>query len=79
MFLEFRNGHWLSIYRNRFSTDVPDLEMRVMTQDRRAGAEFADDVPSYKRHSVKFMVKLLSAWISMGLRAPKVTWVRLSP
>lgn len=72
MFLDFTKGHWLSMYRNRFPT-APPLEMRVMTRERRAGVELADDVPNYSGHSGKFMLKLVAAWIAMGLRRPEIT------
>lgn len=74
MFLEFTNGHWLSMYRSSFTIDVPPLEMRTMTKDRRAGVELANDVPNLSTHSGKFMFKLLTAWIAMGFRKPKITW-----
>ena len=48
-------------------------EMRVMTRERRAGVELADDVPNYSGHSGKFMLKLVAAWIAMGLRRPEIT------
>jgi len=70
MFLEFAGGHWLSLYRDRFGADAPAIEMRVMTGDRREGATFADAVPSYKTHSIKFMWRLLAAWAAMGFRVP---------
>src|SRR5262245_51010109 len=35
MFLDFTKGHWLSMYRNRFPTGAPPIEMRVMTRERR--------------------------------------------
>lgn len=77
MFLEFEKGHWLSLYRQRFAaSDRPALEMRVMTGDRRAGFERKDDMPSYASHSGRFMWKLLSAWIAMGFRAPKIDYVK---
>ncbi len=72
MFLEMKGGHWLSMYRNRFPKSAPPLEMRVMTRDRRAGVELAPDLPNFASHSVKFMWKLLTAWIAMGFRAPRV-------
>lgn len=55
MFLDFTSGHWLSMYRNRFTSDAPPPEMRA--------------------HSGRFMLKLLTSWVSMGFRTPKVTWV----
>lgn len=76
MVAEFTKGHWLSMYRNRFAESAPPLEMRVMTKDRRAGVEFADQIPSYRTHSGRFMVKLVAAWIAMGFRTPQMNWGR---
>jgi hypothetical protein len=73
MFLDFTKGHWLSMYRNRFLTGAPPLEMRVMTKERRVGVELADDLPNYSGHSGKFMLKLVAAWIAMGLQRPEIT------
>jgi hypothetical protein len=72
MCLDFSKGHWLSMYRNRFEADAPPLEMRIMTKERRAGVELADDVPSYAGYSGKFMMKLIGAWIAMGFRRPEI-------
>lgn len=72
MFLDFTKGHWLSMYRNRFPTDAPPLEMRVMTNERRVGVELADDLPNHRGHSAKFMSKLIIAWIAMGFRRPEI-------
>ena len=72
MFLDFTKGHWLSMFRNRFPTGAPPLEMRVMTQERRVGVELADDVPNYSGRSGKFMAKLIAAWIAMGFRRPEI-------
>jgi hypothetical protein len=66
MFLDFTKGHWLSMFRNRFPTGAPPLEMRVMTKERRAGVELADDLPNYGGRSGKVMLKLIAAWIAMG-------------
>jgi hypothetical protein len=73
MFLDFTKGHWLSMLRNRFPAGAPPLEMRLMTKERRAGVELADDLPNYSGHSGKFMLKLLAAWIAMGFRRPEIT------
>ena len=66
MFLDFTKGHWLSMFRNRVPTGAPPLEMRVMTKERRAGVELADDLPNYGGRSGKVMLKLIAAWIAMG-------------
>ena len=73
MFLDFTKGHWLTMYRNRFPAGAPPLEMRIMTQDRRDDVELADDLPNYDGHSGKFMLRLIAAWIAMGLRRPEIT------
>jgi hypothetical protein len=74
IFLDFTKGHWLSLYRNRFPTGAPPLEMRVMTKERRGRGALADDLPNYDSHSGKFMLKLIGAWIAMGLRRPEIAW-----
>jgi hypothetical protein len=74
MFLDFTKGHWLSMFRNRFRTDAPPLEMRVMTKERRAGVALADDLPNQDGRSGKLMLKLIAAWIAMGFRRPEITW-----
>ena len=63
--LEFTKGHWLTMYRERFSSDAPPIEMRVMTRDRPKTVRLSDDVPSYRTYSAKFVWKLLSAKIAM--------------
>ena len=73
IFLDFTKGHWLTVYRNRFPTGAPPLEMRVMTDERRGGVKLADDVPNYEGRSGKFVLKLIAAWIAMGLRRPEIT------
>lgn len=77
MFLEFKGGHWLSVYNQRFAPgDQPPLEMRTMTRDRRPGVEFTDRLPSYSTHSGRFMWRLLTAWAAMGFRAPRIDYVK---
>jgi hypothetical protein len=74
MFVDFTKGHWLTLYRNRFAAGAPPVEVRVMTRDRRAGVALADDVPNSAGYPAKFMVRLMAAWIAMGLRRPEITW-----
>lgn len=77
MFLEFSGGHWVSVYRDRLAGDErPPVEMRTMTADRRAGITFSDAIPSYRKHSGRFMWRLLVAWAAMGFRAPKIDYVK---
>jgi hypothetical protein len=73
MFLDFTRGHWLTMYRNRFPAGAPPVAMRVMTRERRDGVVLADDLPNYDTHSGEAMLRLIAAWIAMGLRRPKIT------
>jgi hypothetical protein len=76
VFLEFQNGHWLSLYGCLWQRGtLPPLEMRTMTSDLPDASVLPDDVPNCKRQSVSFFVKLLGAWIAMGFRSPKITCV----
>jgi hypothetical protein len=68
MFLNFKNGHWLSVYRTALRGDLPPLEMRVHTKSKPAGSVLPNDVPNYSAYSAKFMVELFAAWIAMLLR-----------
>jgi len=78
MFGDFTKGHWLSLYRKRFAAGVPPVEMRIMTRDRGADAVPADDVPSYGGFPVRFLWKLLIAWIAMGFRKPHMGLGRIN-
>ncbi len=77
MFMEFTNGHWLSLYTRRFPrADQPPLETRVMTRDAPEGTRFPGDVPTAAGHSFGFFVRLLWAWARMGFRAPTLDIAR---
>lgn len=71
MFLEFKGGHWLSVYRDRFE-DKPAIEMRTMCGDRK----FADGIASPRSHTPGFMWRLFKAWVAMGFRSPKMGEIR---
>ena len=73
IFLDMTTGHWLSIYRARFSKDAPRVEMRVMMRERPAGGgPPPEDVPNYPGYSGKFILRLLGARLAMGLRTAKL-------
>jgi hypothetical protein len=73
MFLEFENGHWLSVYAARLSeAERPPVEMRTMLRDAPAGTQHADGIPGSSTQSASFMARLLWAWIAMGFRSPKI-------
>ena len=72
MFLEFTNGHWLTVYRDRLTQPAPPPEMRVMAKDRVEGVVLSDAIPTYDTQPPRFMVKLLTSWAAMGFRRPMV-------
>lgn len=72
VFLEFQNGHWLSLYGCLWGSETPAPQLRTMTADLRDGAMLADDIPNAKRQSLSFFAKLMGAWIAMGFRSPKI-------
>jgi hypothetical protein len=74
MFLDFTNGHWLTVYRDRIPGDLPAPSMRVMAKDAPSGVSFTDGAPTYGTHSPAFMFKLLAAWAAMGFRRPRIAW-----
>jgi hypothetical protein len=78
MFLEFSAGHWLSVYRDRLSPDDrPPIETRTMLKDLGPAASGLDGaVPSSATQSPTFMWRLLTAWVAMGFRVPKVDYVK---
>jgi len=65
MLLDFTKGHWLTMYRKRFSSGAPPIEIRVMTRDLPQNVQLANDVPNCRSHSGKFMWRLLNARIAM--------------
>lgn len=76
IFLEFKNGHWLSIYGLLWSTEkIPPLEIRTMTRSRPRGIMLPNDVPNPKTHTLLFYFKLFKAWAVMGFKAPKINLV----
>lgn len=73
MFLEFQNGHWVSVYSQRVpEAQRPSIEMRVVTADAPLGSHFDDGIPTYETHSARFMARLLWAWVKMGFRSPDI-------
>ncbi|MGI9479485.1 MAG: hypothetical protein ACR2PI_22475, partial [Hyphomicrobiaceae bacterium] len=61
MYLKFRPGHWVSVYRGRFADDLPPIELRSQTQFRSTDAPFPDDAPRHRRFPLKLFGRLLVA------------------
>ena len=77
VFLEFQNGHWLSLYGGLWQQrDLPPLQMRTMTRDAPDRASLDDSVPNPKTHTFSFYWKLVAAWAAMRFRTPKVEYVK---
>lgn len=73
VFLEFENGHWLSLYSGLWPPGtLPPPDLRTMTSDLPNGAALASDIPSGKRQTALFYAKLLGAWVAMGFKSPKI-------
>ena len=73
VFLEFNNGHWLSLYSGLWPEGTaPEPELRTMTSDLPDPSVLDRAVPSGKRQTAGFYGRLLGAWIGMGFRVPKV-------
>lgn len=67
MYLEFKGGHWLSLYAARFDPSPP-TEMRTMLMDAIPGSIPDDGLPGAQRQPARFMMKLLGAWAGTGFR-----------
>jgi hypothetical protein len=65
MFLKFEPGFWVSSYRLRFSGDLPPIEMRNQTRDRRVEMAIASDAPSFSCYPIRLFAKLIRARIEM--------------
>lgn len=73
LFLEFKGGHWLSIYAALWpKNELPPLQIRTMVGDREDKPVFTDGVPSGTWPTMKFYALLLGSWIAMGFRVPAV-------
>lgn len=74
LFLEFSEGHWLSIYSVLWPENLrPKADIRTMTRSKPENVTLPNDVPNPKTHTLGFYWKLLSAWAAMGFKNPKIT------
>jgi hypothetical protein len=73
VFLEFKGGHWLSIYSSVWPVDgMPRAELRTMTKDLPDANVLDDTIKNSRTQSGVFFAKLLGAWIAMGFRSPRI-------
>ncbi|WP_295811195.1 hypothetical protein [uncultured Nitratireductor sp.] len=77
IFLDFTQGHWLSVYGNLWPSDaIPPLQLRTATGDAPASIALPDDVPNASGHGFGFFAKLMLAWAAMGFRRPRIDYVK---
>ena len=76
VFLEFSDGHWLSLYGALWPEGaLPPLDLRTMTRDAPEGVELSEEVANPRTHTLGFYARLFGAWVAMGFRTPKVDYV----
>lgn len=74
VFLEMKGAHWLSLYSHLWPEDArPKATLRTMTGDLPDASALPADIPNLKSHTISFYAKLLTSWIAMGFRNPKIT------
>ncbi|MBU6427518.1 MAG: hypothetical protein KGR26_00765 [Cyanobacteria bacterium REEB65] len=59
--------HWVSLYRARFGSDAPPVQLRVCTAYKAEKSDLPGDVPQYAGYSASFLLRLLVARIAMLL------------
>ncbi|AZO80454.1 hypothetical protein B5U98_11755 [Bosea sp. Tri-39] len=74
VFLEMKGAHWLSLYSHLWPENArPKATLRTMTGDLPDASVLPADIPNLKSHTISFYAKLLTSWIAMGFRNPKIT------
>lgn len=69
MFMAFDDArHWIPVYRAQLQGDVSALQMRICTKFAPGRSHISNDVPSCPSYPLKYMEKLVAAWISMLFR-----------
>jgi hypothetical protein len=72
LFGDCMKGFSVSIYRGRIR-DAPLPSIRVMTSDLPDDVVPPDDgLPRYRGRPGKLMLSLVTTWVSMGFRLPKI-------
>ncbi|WP_197922320.1 GFA family protein [Thiosulfatihalobacter marinus] len=68
IYLKFRPGHWVSLFRNRFDdADLPAIEMRTNIRHRAADTPLPGDAPAYRRFPPRLFLRLIRARLEMAL------------
>ncbi|MBU2980858.1 hypothetical protein KO498_03435 [Lentibacter algarum] len=73
VFIEAKGGHWVSLYAVLWPEgDMPPVQLRTMVGDLADATNVPDDVPNHNKFAAKFMWRLLTSWVAMGFRNPKI-------
>lgn len=68
MFLKFKPGWWISVYRARCEGAAPALEMRTCLKSLPPQTRRPSDVPGFSGHPLSLFWRLLGARIAMWFR-----------
>ena len=69
MFMNFDDGrHWVCAYRAQFQGELPQVQMRICTKFLAQKVTLPSDIPSYSGYPLRFLAKLIAAWVPMLLR-----------
>lgn len=72
VFLEFKGGHWLSLYGTLWPAGMARPDIATVVGDAPAGTVLDDSVPSGGLVTAGFFARLLGAWVAMGFKVPKI-------
>lgn len=59
--------HWTPVYRDRFASGAPPLEVRINTKFKPDGVELPNDLPSVAGIPLSFVARMIIARIAMIL------------
>jgi hypothetical protein len=66
LYLDFEPGHWVSLFRQRFTDPVPAIQRRINTRFIPAGPRPDDGLPQAKGFPLVMIAKLIGTKIAMG-------------
>jgi len=73
VFVEFNGGHWLSLYASLWDQATrPAMQIRTQTGNVPDGTVLDSGLPSAGWTTAGFYGKLLTAWMAMGFKSPKI-------
>lgn len=68
LFLDLNNPmHWVPVYRGRFRTEAPQVQMRINAEFKKEGKTPPTDAPSFPGYPLRFIARLVWAKFAMVL------------